>query len=88
VCDDFEWKQKTRDCDLYTPNGYTDQWTKQISGKPGQSSETCPENVIIGIPPSNLVSYLPFLIDRCYKSISFGILENLRSVLVIISMIL
>lgn len=67
MCEEEERKLQTRDCGLYTPNGFIDQWAVEIHGKPGQSSQACPEDVITGTPPTNLVNifYYFFILNKC-----------------------
>ena len=66
MCEEEERKLQTRDCGLYTPNGFIDQWAVEIHGKPGQSSQACPEDVITGTPPTNLVNifYYFFILNK------------------------
>lgn len=56
ICEGTERDKGTRDCNYLTPKGFTDQWSTNVIGKKHQSDGTCPESVIAGKPPDDLVS--------------------------------
>ena len=56
-CEDFEKKTSIKDCGLYTPEGFEDQWAVSVAVNPEYRESRCPpENVILGPPPFDLVT--------------------------------
>ncbi|XP_072421586.1 pappalysin-1-like isoform X1 [Chiloscyllium punctatum] len=49
VCEDFEKMTSVRDCGLYTPNGFMDQWASNVTVS-HHDDQSCPGWVIIGHP--------------------------------------
>uniref|UniRef100_UPI00398EDE05 pappalysin-1-like isoform X1 n=1 Tax=Pristiophorus japonicus TaxID=55135 RepID=UPI00398EDE05 len=54
VCEDFEKMTSVRDCGLYTPNGFMDQWANNITVS-HHDDQYCPGWVIIGHPAATKV---------------------------------
>ncbi|XP_078498110.1 pappalysin-1 isoform X1 [Lissotriton helveticus] len=54
VCEDFERMTSIKDCGVYTPQGYMDQWASNVSvSHPGY--HLCPASVVIGQPAASEV---------------------------------
>ncbi|XP_028980532.2 pregnancy-associated plasma protein A, pappalysin 1b [Esox lucius] len=49
VCEDFERETSVRDCGLYTPSGFLDQWATEVEVSHEEKSH-CPSSVVIGYP--------------------------------------
>ncbi|XP_043914113.1 pappalysin-1 [Protopterus annectens] len=49
ICEEFERKTSFKDCGVYTPNGFLDQWAFNISTS-HQHEVDCPGSVVIGQP--------------------------------------
>ncbi|KAI7812733.1 pregnancy-associated plasma protein A, pappalysin 1b isoform X1 [Triplophysa rosa] len=49
VCEDFERETSIRDCGLYTPSGFLDQWATEVEVS-GEEKVHCPAEVAVGYP--------------------------------------
>ncbi|XP_064153607.1 pappalysin-1-like [Anguilla rostrata] len=49
VCEDFERETSVRDCGLYTPSGFLDQWAMSVEVSHEESMH-CPGEVAVGYP--------------------------------------
>ncbi|MBN3302637.1 PAPP1 protein, partial [Amia calva] len=49
VCEDFERESSVRDCGLYTPSGYLDQWATSVEVS-HEDRVHCPADVVVGYP--------------------------------------
>ncbi|KAJ7993848.1 hypothetical protein DPEC_G00258960 [Dallia pectoralis] len=49
VCEDFERETSVRDCGLYTPSGFLDQWATEVEVSHQENSH-CPSTVVVGYP--------------------------------------
>lgn len=69
VCEEFEQKTSIKDCGVYTPQGFLDQWASNASVS--HQDQQCPGWVIIGQPAASQVSsepHVPFpadVLDLC-----------------------
>ncbi|XP_064420709.1 pappalysin-1 [Latimeria chalumnae] len=54
ICEDFERLTSVKDCGLYTPDGFLDQWASNVTVS-HHSSEHCPGWVVIGHPAATKV---------------------------------
>ena len=69
VCEEFEQKTSIKDCGVYTPQGFLDQWASNATVS--HQDQQCPGWVIIGQPAASQVSAQPCLTfpadipDRC-----------------------
>ncbi|XP_055515713.1 pappalysin-1-like [Leucoraja erinacea] len=83
VCEDFEKKTSTRDCGLYTPSGFMDQWANNVTVS-HHDDQHCPGWVIIGHPAAPKVcntrvvdvtdgeaQYAWFPCTEAFRSVSF-----------------
>lgn len=57
VCEEFEQKTSIKDCGVYTPQGFLDQWASNASVS--HQDQQCPGWVIIGQPAASQVSSQP-----------------------------
>lgn len=62
VCEEFEQMTSIKDCGVYTPKGFLDQWASNVSVS-HHSDQQCPGWVVIGQPAATQVrkAQLPFL---------------------------
>ncbi|KAL0978972.1 hypothetical protein UPYG_G00178710 [Umbra pygmaea] len=49
VCEDFERETSVRDCGLYTPSGFLDQWATEVEVSHEEKNQ-CPSEVVVGYP--------------------------------------
>ena len=63
-CEDFEKKTNIKDCGFYTPEGFEDQWAVNVTVNSDYRDKRCPESVILGPPPLDLVGFLMIVIDE------------------------
>lgn len=49
VCEDFEREASVRDCGLYTPSGFLDQWATAVEVS-NEEKMHCPAEVAVGYP--------------------------------------
>nr|XP_023665369.1 pappalysin-1-like isoform X1 [Paramormyrops kingsleyae] len=49
ICEEFERERSVRDCGLYTPSGFLDQWATEIEVS-HEESVHCPADVAVGYP--------------------------------------
>ncbi|KPP77350.1 hypothetical protein Z043_103237 [Scleropages formosus] len=49
ICEDFERETSVRDCGLYTPSGFLDQWATKIEVS-HEEKVLCPADVAVGYP--------------------------------------
>ncbi|XP_069604657.1 pappalysin-1 [Ranitomeya imitator] len=54
VCEDFEKMTSIKDCGVYTPNGFQDQWASNVTVS-HHSDQECPGWVVIGQPAATQV---------------------------------
>ncbi|XP_075040806.1 pappalysin-1 [Mixophyes fleayi] len=54
VCEEFERMTSIKDCGVYTPNGFLDQWASNVSVS-HHNDQDCPGWVVIGQPTANQV---------------------------------
>ncbi|KAE8583612.1 hypothetical protein XENTR_v10020598 [Xenopus tropicalis] len=54
VCEEFERMTSIKDCGVYTPKGFLDQWASNVSVS-HQSEQLCPGWVVIGQPAATQV---------------------------------
>lgn len=55
VCEDFERETGVRDCGLYTPSGYLDQWASHVDVS-HEEKPYCSADVAAGYPAVTKVS--------------------------------
>ncbi len=55
VCEDFERETSVKDCGLYTPNGFLDQWATSVEVSHDERLY-CPADVAAGYPAITKVS--------------------------------
>lgn len=76
VCEDFEQETGVRDCGLYTPNGFLDQWAATVEVSHEQKPY-CSGEVAAGYPAVTKVRFaqhpsqtlhLFYLIELIYKN--------------------
>ncbi|ELW70629.1 Pappalysin-1 [Tupaia chinensis] len=53
VCEEFEQKTSIKDCGVYTPQGFLDQWASNVSVS--HQDQQCPGWVVIGQPAASQV---------------------------------
>ncbi|XP_053551737.1 pappalysin-1 [Bombina bombina] len=53
VCEEFERMTSIKDCGVYTPNGYMDQWASNITVS--HQNDQCPGSVVMGQPAATQV---------------------------------
>lgn len=54
VCEEFEQMTSIKDCGVYTPKGFLDQWASNVSVS-HHSDQQCPGWVVIGQPAATQV---------------------------------
>lgn len=69
VCEDFERETGVRDCGLYTPNGFLDQWASTVEVS-HEKKPYCSGEVTAGYPAVTKVR--PYTVSPIY-SICYGI---------------
>ena len=57
-CEEFEKKTNIKDCGFYTPEGFEDQWAVNVTVNSNFRDRRCPESVVLGPPPRDLVKKL------------------------------
>lgn len=67
VCEDFERETSVKDCGLYTPNGFLDQWATTVEVS-HEDRLYCPADVAAGYPAVTKVTASPAA-ARCIVSI-------------------
>lgn len=55
VCEEFEREMSVRDCGLYTPSGFLDQWATRVEAS-NEHKDHCPAEVAAGYPAVTKVS--------------------------------
>lgn len=58
VCEDFERETSVKDCGLYTPNGFLDQWATTVEVS-HEERLYCPADVAAGYPAVTKVTVSP-----------------------------
>lgn len=77
-CEEFEKKTNIKDCGFYTPEGFEDQWAMNVRVNSNFRDKRCPESVVLGPPPLDLVTRTLTFIRNQLKSGEFPMIVELK----------
>ncbi|KAG5271963.1 hypothetical protein AALO_G00160080 [Alosa alosa] len=71
VCEDFEQETSVRDCGLYTPSGFLDQWAAAVDVS-HEERLYCPADVAAGYPAITKVTRITIILLATLVEFSTG----------------